>query len=58
MQANLQNKLGRDRKIASSDSTTSIDQDNGDLAVGQQRTHATRQIWTRDPKKFNLTMDH
>jgi len=40
---------------ARGDNTTSMDYGNGDVAVGQQSTHATRQIQTCDSEDSGLT---
>ena len=48
----------RKRKLRRGDKTTSMDEGNGDVAVGQQSTHATRQIRTRNPKESGLTTGH
>jgi hypothetical protein len=46
------------KKLRRGDNTTSMDQGNRDVVVGQRSTHATRRIRTRDPNQSGLTTGH
>ena len=45
-------------KLRKGDHTTSMDYGNGDVAVGQRSTHATRRIQIRNPEESGLTTGH
>ena len=44
-------KEKKKEKLRRGDNTSSMKYGNGDGAVGQRSTHATRRIWTRDPEE-------
>jgi len=48
----------RKEKLRRGDNTSSMDYWNGDGAVGQRSTHATRRIRNRDPEESGLTTGH